>query len=148
MSFMSVFRGVFLTGDPLCLPHTESGEERWTVVTEIAYRDAAGTVWRTSPNFVTDGASIPKPLRVLYGNPFRSNYIRPGTLHDFYYHKLAQKHGVTGTPAADTARKDVDAMFYEAAVADGVSKWKAYQFYLAVRIGGWVAWNNHAKREA
>lgn len=142
-----LFRGIFLTGDPVCIPHTETGEERWTVVTPISYRDHSGYVWSTEPNFITDGASIPAPLRVLYGNPFRSDYIRPGALHDFYYREWAKKYGVW-SPEARTARKEVDEMFYEAAIADGIPWYKAYQFYLGVRIGGWVAWNNHARREA
>jgi hypothetical protein len=136
----------FLTGDPLVSPHTELGEELWTFHQAVVFSDDAGALWRTANTFVSDGASIPPPLRVLLGNSFRTDYIRPAGLHDYFYRTWAELLGGTGE-AARTARLRVDRMFRDALIEDGVHPVKAWLIYSGVRSGGWVAWKRHAARK-
>lgn len=132
----------FLTGAPDCSPNVD-GLEQWDFKSSVGFRDANDVEWWAVAPFTCDGASIPYPLRVIFGHPFRSDYIRPAALHDWYYANWAWQFS---GPLAAKARLAVDKMFYAALLEDGVHPVKAYLFYWGVRRGGWVAWNNHAKK--
>lgn len=138
----------FLTGDPICQPLVEGRNglhERWRFVDAVGFLAPNGKEYWTEPNFVGDGASIPPPLRVILGHPFRSDYIRPAVLHDYYYKTWAKIYGLTDSDKAESARLEIDIMLYRALLADDVNKITAYTIFLGVRVGGWHAWNNHAK---
>jgi hypothetical protein len=44
-------------------------------------------------------------------------------------------------------RKEVDEMFHEALIADGVGPVKALCIYWGVRLGGWAPWLKHHYRK-
>lgn len=77
--------------------------------------------------FITDFASI-KVLHNAFLFPLYAlvsgygNYA--ATLHDWLY--------TTGR----VSRKEADAVLYRALRAEGVARWRAYLFWLGVRIGG------------
>ena len=83
--------------------------------------------------FVTDFASI----QVLH-NAFLfvlfalvsgyGNYA--ATVHDFLYSE------------GQVSRKEADAVLYRALRAEGVARWRAYLFWLGVRIGGAKQYNS------
>lgn len=83
------------------------------------------------PGTVTDFASIPRAFwRIL---PPWDTHRRAGVVHDWLY--TTQKH----------TRKEADQVFLEAMKALGVPLWKRQAMYAAVRMFGFVAWNNHKK---
>src|SRR5512139_2730474 len=73
------------------------------------------------PDFIFDGASIPKVLWSLVGCPIGDSYSRAACLHDaLYASRLFRK-------------RECDILFYQAMLSDGVSKVKAREFYYAVK---------------
>lgn len=75
-------------------------------------------------NYDTDLASIPRWLWNII-SPARSDFIAPSILHDYLY---ACNYGYK--------RSEVDEIFYQALVSNGVSKFTAFEMYAAVRIFG------------
>jgi hypothetical protein len=75
---------------------------------------------------VTDGASVPWMLRWIF--PQQGRYTRASLGHDYLYETD------TGT------REDADWDFFAWMLKDDVPGWKAFVFYLAVRIGGKRWW--------
>jgi Protein of unknown function (DUF1353) len=49
---------------------------------ELSYLDPAGKKWVALKGFVTDGASIPKPLWSFIGGPFEGEYRNAAIVHD------------------------------------------------------------------
>lgn len=107
--------------------------EVWTVLQPLIYdSDVAVKVFIVPEGFVTDFASVPRlPLAFLLTG---DSAHEAAVIHDFLYSR-----GVVD-------RSTADAVFKEAAVASGEPAWKAALMWAGVRMGGWIAWNNH--REA
>jgi hypothetical protein len=78
--------------------------------------------------FVTDGPSIPRPMRALI--PVRGRLWPASVIHDhLYWH---QPKGWT--------RAQVDRLFRLALASSGVGPLTRWAMWLAVRAGGWVLW--------
>lgn len=84
----------------------------------------------------TDFASVPIGFRNLF--PKDGEYTPAAIIHDFLY----STRGLHGR----YTRKRCDEIFIEAMKVVGVGFIRRKLMYRAVRIGGWVAWNQHAKR--
>jgi hypothetical protein len=85
--------------------------------------------------WVSDGASIPRFLWCSLGSPFVGKHRAGCILHDFLYWSNYQD------------RKFSDVCMYDMMRADGTAWVRASLIYRGVRMGGWVAWNNHKKRK-
>lgn len=92
--------------------------------------------------FITDFASIPRPLWGII--PPRGRYNRGAIVHDFLY-RLAPTDPVTGV-ACTQAR--ADSVLREACENCDNRLTQRWAIYLALRAGGWVAWNRYRKAEA
>lgn len=90
--------------------------------------------WAHLPEgFVTDFASVPRFFwRVL---PPWGRYLRAAVCHDFLYYS-----GVT-------TRADADATFLAMMEGDGVSWWRRWAMYAAVRGFGGIPWRAHRGKE-
>jgi hypothetical protein len=75
-------------------------------------------------NFETDLASIPRWYWIIL-SPQYSAFVAPGILHDYFYRCANLK-----------TRKYADEVFYYALLQQGVTKYTASKFYLAVRLFG------------
>lgn len=85
--------------------------------------------------FVTDGASIPRTLWALIGNPFSPNVMAPALVHDALYR------------AELFPRRECDQELSALMKMNGrAAANKAGAFYLGVRLGGWWVWFRHRKR--
>lgn len=77
------------------------------------------------PNgFKTDLASIPRWLWTFIA-PNEAYYVFPAILHDYLYMYPGERE-----------RQYIDEIFYSFLLERGVSRFKAYQMYIAVRIFG------------
>lgn len=83
-----------------------------------------GETYVIPKNFKTDLASIPR-IFWSFIPPQYSAFVAPAILHDYLYHCL--NYG---------DRKLADELFYSALVSQGVSKFTAMTFYIAVRVFG------------
>lgn len=91
--------------------------------------------------FDTDFASIPWFLR-WWLSP-TGKVRRAAVIHDFlyWYRKTLAEGGV------DVTRKLADRLFLQAMEAAGMGRVR-YIYYAGVRIGGWWAWWDNARRRA
>lgn len=99
------------------------GSGSWMLVAPLLYNsDAANAVIRVPSAFVTDFASVPRVPVVfdLMGDIAHSAAV----LHDYLY------------STGEVPRSVADKVFREAAIVSGVSKWKAWAMWVAVRVFG------------
>lgn len=121
-------RAQFLT-DLSC---RETKDDKWEVIEPLVYQSR---LWETlievPAGFITDFASVPRVpfVYMLYGD--RAH--RESVLHDYLYYM------------AMTTRKIADCIFLEAMESRGKSWFVRQGMYRGVRMGGWVAWNEHRK---
>lgn len=96
----------------------------------------------TAPaGFETDLASVPWGLWNLV--PPWGSHARPAIFHDFLYR--TRGGGMFDgqrwiTRAAPYTRAEADAIFLEAMEVVGVTWWRRWLMYAAVRLGGWMGW--------
>jgi len=99
-------------------------DRRMQLLEDFAFIDPNGVRWLAPAGSRIDGASIPRMLWSVAGDPFIGQYRRASVLHD--------------VACDDRTRpsKDVHRMFYDAMIADGTSTAQAVEFYTAVRLFG------------
>lgn len=99
---------------------TRQGRQLWRLLCRFRYQsDVAGLV-DVPAGFITDLASVPQWALALIGETAQE----PSLPHDFAYSK------------GGMSRATADKMLYEACIATGVPKWKAWIIYAGVRVGG------------
>ena len=81
--------------------------------------------------FISDFASIPRILWPIYA-PHDTATLRASVLHDYLY-----------ICNAGYTRRQSDLIFYYALLNSGVTKFKAYKYFLAVRLFGWRYWREN-----
>lgn len=91
---------------------------------EFSFIDGKGKKWTAPADSIIDGASIPRICWFIISSPFVGHYRRASVIHDVYCVTKSEPH------------KEVHKMFYNAMIADGVSKRKAKAMYYAVKVGG------------
>jgi hypothetical protein len=83
--------------------------------------------------FTTDGASIPKVLWSIVGNPLEDDLLKPAIIHDGMYALM------------QLPRLTCDKLLKEMLLFNGVSKVKAYLIYYSVRLFGLSNWRKDTK---
>ena len=90
--------------------------------------------------FIFDFASMPKGLMYMLGYEFHHETIAEASLvHDWLYEKKGEVVTNDNTKLY-MSRKDVDTLFFNTMIQDGMEKWKAEICYRAVRVCGWLYW--------
>lgn len=102
----------------------------WTILQPLIFEsDVAQRVFIVPEGFVTDLASVPRlPLVFLLAG---GTADEAAVVHDFIYSR------------APVPRDVADKVFKEAALVSGVPAWRANLMYAGIRLGGWMAWDNH-----
>lgn len=108
----------------------------WTV--EEDYNFNGFSVLQTIlKGFITDLSSVPRIFwRII--NTYELSVEAP-LLHDYGYRNLGRFTNITLT------RQQVDDLFYNIALEQGVPKWRCKLGYAAVRIAGWWTWRKYEK---
>lgn len=123
----------------------------WKVEQEFDYRlgspDGLEYV-RVPAGFVTDFASIPRPLWALM--PPHGLYDKAAVVHDWLYGRR-RICGETPTNAVSyvryVERAEADRILLEAMTVLGVGWMTKTLIYRGVRAGGWWAWSDDRKKE-
>lgn len=102
----------------------DSGE--WLLAHKLTYVTEAGEVIEVPAGFETDLASIPRAFHWLI--PVNGKHRAAAIIHDYLY------------TIKDRSRSAADAIFLEAMKESGVRWTQRQAMYLAVRVGGWMAW--------
>lgn len=102
----------------------------WTILQPLIYEsDLAQKVFIVPEGTVTDFASVPRiPLAFLLAG---DEAHEAAVVHDYLYSK-----GIV-------TRSMADAIFREAMGAMGEPAWRSALMWAGVRMGGWIAWNEH-----
>ena len=96
--------------------------------------------------FQFDGASIPKFLRTFF-SPVGVLLIG-GLVHDYMYKYTACKPVSKKAPLLVVNQKRADQIFRDINIEVNGFYFMNYLAYWSLRLGGFVAWNGHRKRNA
>ena len=114
----------------------------WKVTQDWKYR-MNGNEYIIPAGFQFDGASIPKFLRTFF-SPVGVLLVG-GLVHDYMYKYAALKRtGKGGLLLVD--QKKADQIFRDINIEVNGFYFMNYLSYWSLRLGGWVAWNGHRKR--
>ena len=119
---------------PLIVELQDDGKS-WKIMQEFDYEEGmlgSGKIFRVPVGFITDFASIPK----IFWNilPPIGRYGKAAVLHDYLYNTQPFQ------------RVRCDDLFLEAMGALNVNWMTRHIMYRAVRMFGWLAWNNNTKK--
>ena len=103
----------------------------WQLLAPLRYQsEVLGAMIEIPSGYVTDFVSVPRLpfMYLIAGNTAHAAAV----LHDMLY----QLH----LPGID--RAVADSLLYEAMVASGEPRWRAWSMWMAVRLVGWAAWRS------
>ena len=110
-------------------------EEDVFILLEDVTVEVLGYRIKVKKGFDFDGASIPKALWSVYGNPLSGNFRIAALVHDVLY-------------ASETFPRELaDAIFLDLMKQHEVGYVKRYTMYYAVRSAGWYVWRGHKEPE-
>ena len=110
------------------------GTQAYEVVEPLVWNDNLNII-QVNPKFDFDGASVPQALWSLGLSPMTGGYQRSACLHDALY-------------ASEYFERHIcDLYFLHAMESEGVSYFKRYSMYYAVRAFGGQVWKQHTKEE-
>ena len=117
----------------------------WTIAKDFHYK-LKGVEYVIPKGFTFDGASVPK---------FLASFLSPvgvlligGLVHDYAYKYAALKPKNNKDPLLMLDQKQADIIFRDVNIEINGFHFLNYLAYWALRIGGFVAWNGHRKRNA
>ena len=121
------------------------GTRNWVILKDFKYTiDGANYV--IPKGFSFDGASIPKFLRTFF-SPVGVLLIG-GLVHDYMYKYSACKPADKKGQLLLVDQKKADQIFRDINIEVNGFYFMNYLAYWSLRLGGFVAWNGHRKRNA
>lgn len=121
----------------------------WKVLEDFTYRlgDADGDEFiRVGAGFITDFASIPRALKLLWPSP-GGPWDKPAVIHDCLYRERKVYNGKTGTYRL-VDKAEADSIFNEGMKVTNTRATARWCIYRGVRLGGFVSWNRYRREEA
>lgn len=88
----------------------------------------------------TDGASIPRALWRVCGHPLESPRVYAALVHDGLY-------GNAGWCPAGMTRAEADAVYRDLQIGFGISRWRAWTEFCALRLCGSSHWTEREKTD-
>ena len=117
----------------------------WKLTKDWKYR-YNGIEYIIPAGFQFDGASIPKFLRTFF-SPVGVLLVG-GLVHDYMYKYACMKRTVSKDSLMLVDQKKADEIFRDINIEVNGFYLMNYLAYWSLRIGGFVAWNGHRKRNA
>ena len=117
----------------------------WVLTKDWKYK-IDGTEYIIPKGFQFDGASIPKFLRTFF-SPV-GVLLMGGLVHDFMYKYTCCKPTSKKNPLLVVDQKRADQIFRDINIVVNGFYTMNYLAYWSLRLGGFVAWNGHRKRNA
>ena len=117
----------------------------WVLTKDWKY-NIDGTEYVIPAGFQFDGASIPKFLRTFF-SPV-GVLLMGGLVHDYMYKYTACKPANDKGNLLVVDQKRADQIFRDINIINNGFYVMNYLSYWSLRIGGFVAWNGHRKRNA
>lgn len=107
--------------------------EYWRLWQEITFT-YNGKTYTIPKDFLTDFASIPDFVKTLLFSD-KDKYTVAAIIHDYLCRYKVFPRNVC------------DEIFYEANLLCGIKKYKAYEMWIGVRMGGWYFYYGYGKSE-
>ena len=117
----------------------------WVLIKDWKYK-MNDVTYVIPAGFQFDGASIPKFLRTFF-SPVGVLLIG-GLVHDYMYKYTACKPVSKKAPLLVVNQKRADQIFRDINIEVNGFYFMNYLAYWSLRLGGFVAWNGHRKRNA
>ena len=117
----------------------------WILVDDWKY-NVNGQEYVIPEGFQFDGASIPKFLRTFF-SPVGVLLIG-GLVHDYAYKYKTLLKKNKKTTMGDLTQKQADEIFRDINIIVNGFYVMNYLSYYSLRLGGFIAWNGHRKRNA
>lgn len=139
--FADYFRGVQMGW--------QEGRPLWETLAPLRYQsDRLGATLIIPAEFITDLASVPRWPLLWWAAGARGT--RSAVIHDFAY-QFGFWWFLNGARwwQQYVERATADEIFWESLIADpiaGVTRWRAWQMWAAVRMGGRGIWTNQERR--
>ena len=121
------------------------GTRNWVILKDFKYT-LNGTEYVIPKGFTFDGASIPKFLRTFF-SPV-GVLLMGGLVHDYMYKYAACKPADKKGQLLLVDQKRADEIFRYINIEVNGFYYMNYLAYWSLRLGGFVAWNGHRKRNA
>ena len=121
------------------------GTRNWELIQDWKY-NIDGVEYIIPKGFQFDGASIPKFLRTFF-SPV-GVLLMGGLVHDFMYKYTVCKPTSKKDALLVVDQKKADQIFRDINIVVNGFYTMNYLAYWSLRIGGFVAWNGHRKRNA
>ena len=121
------------------------GTRNWVILKDFKYT-MNGTNYVIPKGFSFDGASIPKFLRTFF-SPV-GVLLMGGLVHDYMYKYAACKPADKKGQLLLVDQKRADEIFRDINIEVNGFYFMNYLAYWSLRLGGFVAWNGHRKRNA
>jgi hypothetical protein len=94
------------------------------LVENFGFQDASGKTWMVDKGATLDGRSLPLLFRDMFGVAFLGSYRKTSVLYDHYCRTLSAPW------------RDVQRLFYNASLAEGVDEGEAKLMYMALYAAG------------
>jgi len=117
----------------------------WEITKDWKY-NINGTEYVIPAGFTFDGASIPKFLRTFF-SPVGVLLIG-GLVHDYAYKYKTLLESNKKKTMGELTQKKADEIFRDINIVVNGFYVMNYLAYWSLRLGGFVAWNGHRKRNA
>lgn len=114
------------------------GKGQWQLKSNLDYETKTGFLISVKRGFITDLASIPRPLRLLFS--VNGNHREAAVLHDWLYANKGKIVNERNGQKTTLCRASSDKLFLEAMQVSGVGFLRSWAMYLGVRIGGVFYW--------
>ena len=121
------------------------GTRNWVILKDFKYT-LNGIEYVIPKGFTFDGASIPKFLRTFF-SPV-GVLLMGGLVHDYMYKYAACKPADKKGQLLLVDQKRADEIFRDINIEVNGFYFMNYLAYWSLRLGGFVAWNGHRKRNA
>jgi hypothetical protein len=111
----------------IAMKRDSDGEVFVELLAPLVVKTRCGTI-EVPTGFISDGASIPKAVWVVVGDPFEFEYLHAAIIHDALYRQNFLDH---------ITRSQADVIFRDLMWNTEVPFWKIPPFYAAVVSFGW-----------
>ena len=121
------------------------GSRQWEITKDWHY-EVNGVSYMIPAGFTFDGASIPKFFRSFL-SPV-GVLLLGGLVHDYAYKYAALKPSKAGDPLLILDQKKSDQIFRDINIEINGFYVLNFLAYWGLKLGGFIAWNGHRKRNA
>ncbi len=123
-------------------PAVRAGRSLWALQRPMTYRTVAGDAIVVPAGFVTDLASVPRPVWSFY--PPDGPWVKAAVVHDFLYDTQGDgrwgKKSQGVNRAKPYSRKESDDILLEGMVDRHIGWWERTVIWTSVRLGGHGGW--------